>query len=75
MKGNLTRRGQTSWRLKFDIGRDPVAGRRITKFVTLRGTKAQAQAEASRIISAAAARRATGLSGCTPRASVLSNKP
>jgi integrase len=54
MKGNLTRRGQTSWRLKFDIGRDPVAGRRITKFVTLRGTKAQAQAEASRIISAAA---------------------
>jgi integrase len=50
MKGNLTRRGKASWRLKFDIGVDPVTGRRITKFVTLRGTKAQAQAEATRIL-------------------------
>jgi integrase len=54
MKGNLTRRGTTSWRLKFDIGRDPVSGRRITKFVTLRGTKAQAQTEAAKIIASAA---------------------
>src|SRR5262249_35513520 len=49
MKGNLTRRGKASWRLKFDAGRDS-AGNRITKFVTLRGTRAQAQAEAARII-------------------------
>ena len=49
MKGNLTRRGQRSWRLKFDAGSDP-AGRRITKFVTVRGTKRQAQAEAAKII-------------------------
>jgi len=49
MKGSLTRRGKTSWRLKFDAGRDP-AGKRITKFVTLRGTRAQAQAEAAKII-------------------------
>jgi integrase len=54
MKGNLTRRGKSSWRLKFDTGRDPLTGRRITKFVTLRGTKAQAQAEAARIIATAA---------------------
>jgi integrase len=54
MKGNLTRRGKTSWRLKFDTGRDPITGRRITKFVTLRGAKAQAQAEATRIIATAA---------------------
>jgi integrase len=39
--------------LKFDIGSDPVTGRRITKFITLRGTKAQAQAEAAKIIAAA----------------------
>src|SRR5262249_54579026 len=49
MKGSLTRRGKTSWRLKFDAGRDP-AGKRITKFVTLRGTRAQAQAAAAKII-------------------------
>jgi integrase len=53
MKGNLTRRGKSSWRLKFDTGSDPTTGRRITKFVTLRGTKAQAQADAARIIVAA----------------------
>jgi integrase len=55
MKGNLTRRGKSSWRLKFEVGRDPITGRRSTKFVTLRGTKAQAQTEAVRIIAAAAA--------------------
>jgi integrase len=49
MKGNLTRRGKSSWRLKYDCGRD-LAGRRITKFVTLRGTRAQAQAQAAKIL-------------------------
>ena len=38
MKGNLTRRGERSWRLKFDAGRD-ADGRRISKYVTLRGTR------------------------------------
>jgi integrase len=47
---NLTRRGKTSWRLKFDAGRDPATGKRITKFVTLRGSKAEAKAEAARIL-------------------------
>jgi integrase len=54
MKGSLTRRGKMSWRLKFDAGRDPVTGERFTKYVTLtKGTKAQAQAEAAKIIAAA----------------------
>jgi integrase len=50
VKGNLTRRGQRSWRLKFDAGRDPATGKRITKFVTLRGPRAAAQTEAARIL-------------------------
>jgi integrase len=50
MKGNLTRRGRHSWRLKFDAGADPATGGRCTKYVTLKGTKAQAQAEAAKII-------------------------
>src|SRR5262245_7530246 len=53
MKGNLTRRGKISWRLKFDTGCDPVTGRRLTKYATLRGTRPQAQAEAAKIIAAA----------------------
>jgi integrase len=50
MKGNLTRRGKNSWRIKFDLGTDPATGRRQTRYHTVRGTKAQAQAEAARII-------------------------
>jgi integrase len=52
MKGNLTRRGKNSWRLKFEIPRDSVTHERSTKFITLKGTKAQAQAEAAKIIAA-----------------------
>jgi integrase len=53
MKGNLTRRGERSWRLKYDLGVDPT-GRRQTRYVTLRGTKAQAQAEAAKILAGVA---------------------
>ena len=53
MKGNLTRRGRNSYRLKFDTGSDP-AGRRTTKFVTLRGTRRQAQEEAAKILASIA---------------------
>ncbi len=45
MRGNLTRRGASSWRLKFDLGTDPITGKRRTEFVTVRGTKKEAQAE------------------------------
>src|SRR5262245_12423978 len=49
-RGNLTRRGERSWRLKFDDGRDPVTGKRISKFVTLHGTRKQTQAQAATIL-------------------------
>lgn len=48
MRGNITRRGQSSWRLKFDLGRDPATGKRLTEYVTVRGTKKEAQAELTR---------------------------
>ena len=47
MKGNLTRRGERSWRLKYDVVGE---GRRQTKYVTLHGTRKQAQAEAAKIL-------------------------
>lgn len=45
MRGNITRRGKTSWRLKFDLGTDPVTGKRLTQYATVRGTKKEAEAE------------------------------
>jgi integrase len=45
-RGNITKRGTTSWRLKYEAGDpDPVTGKRQTRYVTFRGTKKAAQAE------------------------------
>jgi integrase len=52
MRGSITRRGRHSWRVKFDIG--TTAGKRATRYITVRGTKAQAQAEAAKIIASTA---------------------
>jgi integrase len=45
MRGNITRRGKSSWRLKFDLGTDPATGKRLTQYATVRGTKKQAEVE------------------------------
>ena len=50
MRGNITKRGAHSWRLKFDAGRDPATGKRATKFITVRGTRKQAEAELARLV-------------------------
>ena len=42
MRGNITRRGKHSWRLKFDVDADH--GKRIIRYETIRGTKKQAEA-------------------------------
>jgi integrase len=42
MKGNITRRGKNSWRLKFDAGRD-ASGKRKVQYITFRGNKREAQ--------------------------------
>lgn len=52
MRGNLTRRGERSWRLKYDI--PSATGARETRYVTLKGTKAQAEAEAAKIVASVA---------------------
>jgi integrase len=52
-RGNITRRGKNSWRLKFEAGdRDPVSGKRRTRYVTVQGTKKDAQAELTRLLAA-----------------------
>lgn len=52
MEGSVTRRGKHSWRLKFDVGTDPSTGRRLTRYVTVRGTKKAAQSELARLLAA-----------------------
>jgi integrase len=51
MSGNITKRGARSWRLKFEGDeRDPLTGKRQTRYVTVRGTKKDAQRELIRLM-------------------------
>lgn len=49
MKGNITRRGKHSWRIKYEAGAD-ASGKRQTRYRTVRGTKKEAETEAAKII-------------------------
>jgi integrase len=51
MRGNITRRGRESWRLRFDVGVD-ANGKRKVQSVTVRGTKRRAQAKLSELLTA-----------------------
>ena len=45
MNGHIRPRGKGAWELKFEVGHDPVTGRRVTKYATVRGAKRDAQWE------------------------------
>ena len=49
-QGHIRPQGKGSWEIKFDLGCDPLTGRRITKYVTFRGTKRKAQEELTRLL-------------------------
>jgi integrase len=51
MRGNITRRGKASWRIKFDLPPGPDGKRRI-QFVTVRGAKKDAQAKLAEMLAA-----------------------
>lgn len=53
MKGSVIRRGKKSWRVKFDLGRDPLTGKRQTTYQTFRGTKREAETKLAELITAA----------------------
>ncbi len=42
MNGSIRKRGEKSWELTIDLGRDP-GGKRLRNFVNVKGTKAEAQ--------------------------------
>jgi integrase len=49
-QGHIRPQGTGSWEIKFDLGRDPVTGKRITKYATFRGTKRKAQEELTKLL-------------------------
>lgn len=49
---HIQRRGANSWRLKYDLGRDPITGKRQIRYKTVRGTKKDAQRELRELLGA-----------------------
>ena len=49
MRGNITKRGQNSWQLKFDAPPGP-DGKRRQRYATVRGTYKDAQKELTRLL-------------------------
>lgn len=49
MKGNITRRGKSSWRIKIELPRGPGDVRK-TKYVTVRGTKGKAEQRRAELV-------------------------
>ena len=43
MRGNITRRGKASWRLKFDVEQDALTGKRRIRYVTVKGKRGDAK--------------------------------
>src|SRR5258708_4395622 len=43
MSGTIARRGKKSWRVKYEIERDPTTGRRQTRYLTVHGTRKNAE--------------------------------
>jgi integrase len=49
MRGNITRRGKRSWRLKYDVGVGP-GGERQIAYKTVKGPRKDAEAELARLL-------------------------
>ena len=52
MRGNITRRGKASWRIKFDLEPDATGERRLFT-ATIRGTRKDAEIELARLLNQA----------------------
>jgi integrase len=50
--GHIRARSPGAWELKYDVGRDPQTGRRVTRYATVRGSKADARRKLRELLSA-----------------------
>jgi integrase len=55
MTSHVRRRGERSWEIKFDLGADPLTGKRRIRYVAFKGTKRAAEIELARLVSQNAA--------------------
>lgn len=55
MTGSLRRRGERSFELKYDVGVDPLTGKRRIRYASFKGTKRAAELELARLVSESAA--------------------
>jgi integrase len=51
MSGHIRKRGERSWEIKFDLGIDPVTGKRKIRYASVKGTKRDAQAKLTELLS------------------------
>ena len=56
--GHIRARGAGAWELKYDLGRDPGTGRRLTRYATVRGTQEAGRGAPARAHGSARSRRA-----------------
>lgn len=52
MRGSIIRRGKRSWRVKFDLSREPGTGVRHIRYHTVRGTRSDAEAKLHELLTA-----------------------
>jgi Phage integrase, N-terminal SAM-like domain len=49
-RGSLRRRGAQTWELKYDVGTDPLTGRRRIRYASFKGSKRGAALELARLV-------------------------
>ena len=49
MRGHIKQRSKGSWSIVLDLGRDPSTGKRKQQWVTVRGTKKEAEKKLSEL--------------------------
>jgi integrase len=52
MSGHIRRRGKKSFELKFDVGVDPLTGRRRIRYASFKGTRRAAELELAKLVTA-----------------------
>lgn len=52
--GHIRRRGENSFELKYEAGIDPRTGKRVTKYISFKGTKREAQTKLTELLAAVA---------------------
>ncbi|MEK7874633.1 MAG: Arm DNA-binding domain-containing protein, partial [Pseudomonadota bacterium] len=50
MRGHIRKRGKDSWTIVISLGHDPSSGKRLQKWVSIKGTKREAEKALTELI-------------------------